>query len=276
VTVQKALRHACRRLEEGAVPVPRLTAEVLLCHALHCERSHLYAHPEERLSEAAQRSFEGYLAERLQGKPTQYITRRQEFYGREFHVTPDVLIPRPETEHVVEAALAVGRDARGILDVGCGSGAIAVTLSLEVGRPVWASDISEAALAVAAENARRLGAQVQFFASDVMEAVAGRSLDLVVSNPPYVPLGEEAGLQREVRDWEPRTALFSGPRGLDMYRRLVADAARVLRPGGWLVLELGFKTAGPVREMLSFGWSHIEIRPDLAGFDRVLMARHLP
>lgn len=276
MTVQKALRHAYRLLEEGAVPVPRLTAEVLLCHALSCERAFLYSHPEEELTEVAQRSFDGYLAERLQGKPTQYITRRQEFYGREFHVTPDVLIPRPETEHVVEAALAVGREARRILDVGCGSGAIAITLSLELGRLVWASDISCAALAVAAENARRLGAQVCLFAGDVMEAVAARSLDLVVSNPPYVPLEEEAGLQREVRNWEPHVALFSGPRGLDMYRRLVADATRVLQPGGWLVLELGFKTAGPVREMLGPAWTDIQIRPDLAGFERVLAARLAP
>lgn len=276
MTVRKALRHACRLLEEGAVPVPRLTAEVLLCHTLRRERAWLYAHPEEELSEAARLDYERSLRERLEGKPTQYITRRQEFYGREFLVTPDVLIPRPETEHVVETALEAGRRARAILDVGCGSGAIAVTLSLELSRPVWASDISLAALAVAAENARRLGAEVRFLAGDVTEAVAGRSLDLVVSNPPYVPLNEQAGLQREVREWEPRLALFSGPAGLDMYRRLAADAARVLRPGGWLVLELGFKTAAPVRELLAASWEDVRIVPDLAGFERVLAARLRP
>ena len=273
MTVQTALRHACRLLEEGAVAVPRLTAEVLLCHALGRERPYLYSHPEEELSETIQRAFERYVEQRLQGQPTQYITRRQEFYGRDFLVTEDVLIPRPETEHVVETALAVARDAQRILDVGAGSGALAVTLSLELRRPVCASDISCAALAVAAENARRLRAGVRFFAGDVLEAVAARSLDLVVSNPPYVPLEEQAGLQREIRDWEPHVALFSGPRGLDMYRRLAAGAARVLRPGGWLVLELGFKTPGPVRAMLDASWTDVRITPDLAGFPRVLAAR---
>jgi release factor glutamine methyltransferase len=273
VTVQKALEQASRLLEEGAVGVPRLTAEVLLCHVLKCERPYLYSHPEQELSDLAWLHFGRALHERLQGKPTQYITRRQEFYGREFLVTPEVLIPRPETEHVVETALAVAPEASRILDVGCGSGAIAVTLSLELNRPVWATDISLPALTVAAENARRLGAAVHLAACDVTSAVAGRSLDLLVSNPPYVPLEEEAGLQREIRDYEPRLALFSGLTGLDMYRRLADDAGRVLRPGGWLVVELGFKTAGPVRQMLDERWAEVRVVPDLAGFDRVLAAR---
>ncbi|MEK7409540.1 MAG: peptide chain release factor N(5)-glutamine methyltransferase, partial [Acidobacteriota bacterium] len=247
MTVQAALRQGFRLLEQGAIAAPRLTAEVLLCHALGCERPYLYSHPEAELAEAAWLGYRRSLDERLEGKPTQYITGRQEFYGREFLVTPDVLIPRPETEHVVETALALARDAAVILDAGCGSGAIAVTLSLETGRAVWATDISPAALAVAAGNSRRLGARVHLVECDVTSAIAPASVDLVVSNPPYVPAGEQASLQREVRDWEPPLALYAGPAGLDFYRRLITDAARILRPAGWMVVELGFKTLDPVR-----------------------------
>jgi release factor glutamine methyltransferase len=273
MTVQSALRQARKLLEDSAIPAPGLTAEVLLSLALGRDRVYLYSHGEEALSEAACLDYRRYLQERVEGKPTQYITGRQEFYGREFLVTPDVLIPRPETEHVVETALQVAGDARRLLDVGCGSGSIAVTLSLEMRRPVFGIDISPAALWVAAENARRLGAEVPLAACDVTAAVGARSLDLLVSNPPYVPLDEEAGLQREVRDHEPRLALFAGPEGLDVYHRLAADARRVLRPGGWMVLELGFRTADAVRGMLGPGWSEVRTYPDLAGFERVLAAR---
>ena len=174
---------------------------------------YLYAHPEQELREVEWIHYGRYLHERLQGKPTQYITRRQEFYGREFRVTPDVLIPRPETEHVVEVALAVARDARRILDVGTGSGALAVTLQLETGASALATDISPAAAAVAAANAVRLGARVDLMVCDLFSGIADRSMDLIVSNPPYVPLGTREGLQREVRDWEPHVALFAGESG---------------------------------------------------------------
>src|SRR4051794_11032416 len=158
----------------------------------------------------------------MQGKPTQYITKRQEFYGREFRLTPDVLIPRPETEHVIEAALAIGREGQRIVDVGCGSGAIAVTLELEMNVDVWATDISLQALSVAADNARRLGATVDFVACDLLSAIPTHGVDMVVSNPPYVPLHEHSGLQREVRDYEPHSALFAGPTGFEIYERLIA------------------------------------------------------
>ena len=210
MTLQTALQQACKLLEEESVAAPRLTAEVLLCHALSRERSYLYSHPEAELSDLARLHYGRYLHERLAGKPTQYITGVQEFYGRDFLVTPEVLIPRPETEHVVEGALALSPPPRRMVDVGCGSGAIAVTLSLELHAEVAATDISIAALAVAAKNAKMLNARVEFVACDLASAFAPASLDLVVSNPPYVALRDAPGLQREVRDYEPHVALFAG------------------------------------------------------------------
>ena len=273
MTLHEALVQGTKLLEDGGIAVPRLTAEVLLCHALHCERSFLYAHPESELREVEWIHYGRYLHERLQGKPTQYITGRQEFYGREFRVTPDVLIPRPETELVVQTALEVGGGARRILDVGTGSGAIAVTLQRETHAAVYGTDISAAALAVAAENARRLGARVDFMRCDLMSAVGGGSMDVIVSNPPYVPLGDRAGLQREVRDHEPEAALFAGPTGFEIYQRLVSDAERVLRLGGWLIMELGYNSRDRVLAMLGPQWRDMRVNPDLAGIPRVLAAR---
>jgi release factor glutamine methyltransferase len=275
MTLQTALQQACRLLEEQSLAAPRLTAEVLLCHALGRERSYLYSHPEAELSDLARLHYGRCLHERLAGKPTQYITGRQEFYGRDFLVTPEVLIPRPETEHVVETALAVVPAPQRVVDVGCGSGAIAITLSLEMQREVVATDISGAALAVAAKNAKKLNARVEFVACDLASAFAPASLDLVVSNPPYVALADAPGLQREVRDYEPHVALFAGDTGLEFYARLVKEAERVLRPGGALVMELGFKASEPVRAMLGPLWQDVQILPDLAGIPRVLSANLL-
>jgi release factor glutamine methyltransferase len=273
MTAKSALLQGTQLLEEGSIIAPRLTAEVLLAHALGRPREYLFAYPERELEELEWLHYGRYLHERLQGKPTQYITRRQEFYGREFRVTPDVLIPRPETEHVVEAALKLARGARRVLDIGTGSGALAVTLQLETGAAACATDISPAALAVAAENARRLGARVAFAACDLAGAIAPAAVDLVVSNPPYVPLKDEPGLQLEVRDWEPRVALFGGPTGFDLYDRIVADAPRVLGPGGWLILELGFGSHEHVAALFGAGWTEVRTEPDLAGIPRVIAAR---
>jgi release factor glutamine methyltransferase len=273
MTVQTALLQGVKLLEDAAIGVPRLTAEVLLAHALRRERIYLIAHSEHELSRNEWLHYGRYLHERMEGKPTQYITGRQEFYDRDFRVTPAVLIPRPETEHVVETALRLAPRAPRILDVGTGSGALAVTLRLETGAAVWATDISPAALSVAAQNAQHLRASVAFVACDLMSAFADASIDLIVSNPPYVPLADAAGLQREVREWEPHQALFAGPTGLEIYERLVRDAERVLRPGGWLIMELGFNTGGRVAALFSGCWRDLETVPDLAGIPRVLAAR---
>src|SRR4051794_30202285 len=183
MTIRTALAQGAELLAQGSVKEPRLTAEVLLAHAVRCDRGYFYAHPEQELREVEWLHYGRYLHERLGGKPTQYITRRQEFYGRDFRVTPDVLIPRPETEHVVEVALDLVPDvehraAMRVLDVGTGSGALAVTLSLELAVETWATDISPAAAAIAAGNAARLQAPVKVIVCDLMEAIAPASIDL--------------------------------------------------------------------------------------------------
>ena len=292
MTLHAALLQGTRLLEDGAIAVPRLTAEVLLAHALGRDRAWLFAHSDQELAELEWLHYGRYLHQRLQGMPTQYITKRQEFYGREFRVTPDVLIPRPETEHVVEVALrhlapapigaaTIGSGLRHglpntaparILDIGTGSGALAVTLALETGVETWATEISPAAAAVAARNALALNASVHVAVCDVATAIAAGSMSLIVANPPYVPLSQRDGLQREVRDFEPHAALFAGVTGFEIYQRIVADAPRVLRPGGWLIMELGFGCETAVRGLLD-GWREIEVTPDLAGIPRVIAAR---
>jgi release factor glutamine methyltransferase len=266
--LRTALAQGTRLLEEAAIPAPRLTAEVLLAHAIGCDRTWLAGHATDELREVWWIHYGRYLHQRMGGTPTQYITHRQEFYGRDFRVTSDVLIPRPETEHVIETAL---RHRGGmILDIGTGSGAIAATLALETGARVVATDISSAALAVARENAQRLSATVRFVCCNLAEAFANQSFDLVVSNPPYVPEGDS--LPREVREHEPGVALYAGADGLAIYRRLIPEAARVLAPGGWLVMELGYSLANSVRAMVD-GWHEVEVVPDLAGIPRVIAAR---
>jgi release factor glutamine methyltransferase len=270
VTLQTALQQGTAILEKASLPVPRLTAEVLLCHAVRCDRAYIYAHSTDELTELAWIHYGRYLDERLKGKPTQYITHKQEFYGREFYVNSDVLIPRPETEHLVEAAIR--SNPASIIDVGTGSGAIAVSVALELKRPVLASDISPAAIAVASRNAKTHAAPVSFFACDLLEAVRPQSVDLLLSNPPYVPGADSANMQTEVRDWEPHVALFAGDTGFEIYRRLLAQASVVVRPGGRMYLELGYRSLDGVREMLTGHWTDIEVISDLAGWPRVIGA----
>ncbi len=274
MTLQTALTQGTEILQKAAISVPRLTAEVLLCHALHCERAYLYAHGADELTELAWIHYGRYLNERLKGKPTQYITHRQEFFGRDFHVNADVLIPRPETEHLVEAAVGhlKGRPDARTLDVGTGSGAIAISVALESGRSVLASDISVAALAVAERNRKTHNAPVHFFAADLIDAVEANSIDLLISNPPYVPAADMANMQSEVRDWEPHIALFAGDSGFEIYRRLISGAESVVRPGGRLLMELGYQSLAGVKEFLAISWNDIAVLSDLAGLPRVIGA----
>lgn len=275
MNLRTALRQGSEILAAAGTPEPRLTAEVLLCHALRRGRSYLYSHPEHELTAIEWIHYGRYLHERLQGKPLQHITRRQEFYGREFEVSPAVLIPRPETEHVVEQALRVAPDARRVLDLCTGSGNLAVTLALELNAWAAATDISMEALQVARRNVRRHAARVDLVQCDLASAISAR-FDLIVANPPYIPLHEIPSLQREVRDHEPHIALAGGETGVEYYRRIVPEAERLLKPGGWLIVEIGYQGEPGVRAAFTAAWSNLATEYDLAGWPRVVRARFTP
>ncbi len=276
MTVRTAIQQGVDVLAGAAVAEPRLTVEVLLCHALRRERIFLFSHPEHELTTVEWIHFGRYLHERMQGKPTQYITRTQEWYGRPFLVTPAVLIPRPETEHIVEHALTAARGARLVLDIGTGSGALAVTLALELGARAIATDLSYPALQIARQNAARLHAGVEFIQADLAAGV-DVLFDLIVSNPPYIPAAEMPTLQREVRDHEPHLALLGGDAGTEPYRRIIPQATRLLKPGAWLVFEIGYRGEPAVRAMFAGGpWSDVTTGLDLAGLPRVLRGRFTP
>ncbi|HXR96814.1 MAG TPA: peptide chain release factor N(5)-glutamine methyltransferase [Terriglobales bacterium] len=269
-TLQQALAQAVAARE------PRISAEVMLARVLGRERSYLYAHPEAELTADQSLQWRAWLERRAAGEPLQHIVGEQEFYGRLFTVGPDALIPRPETELVVQAALDLlpGDQTVRIADVGTGSGCIAITLALERPRArVIATDISPAALTLAGANAKALGANVEFSETDLLAGIAG-PLDLVVSNPPYLAESELPELAREVRDHEPHLALVAGPAGDEIYRRLIPAARERLRPGGWLILELGYASALSVRALFhSSDWQQVEIHRDLQGWNRVLQAQ---
>ena len=271
------LQTAIKFLELHHVGSPRMNAEVLLMFVLGCDRAYLYAHPERELTADEQQRYQAALDERATGKPAQYITGHQEFWGMDLIVSPAVLIPRPETEHVIETMLQLApRDTRArMLDVGTGSGCIALALAKEfLHAAITACDISEPALEVARTNAARhqLEARISFHRSDLLEAFADGEFDFVVSNPPYVSLEERDKVQREVRKFEPEIAVFGGEHGFDIYRRLVPQAQRALRPGGWLVMEIGFTQKPEIRRILT-DWAEVRVVPDLQGIPRVVAAR---
>jgi release factor glutamine methyltransferase len=242
-----------------------------LAHVLGCGRVGLLTHPERVLSPPECEQFESLLQRRLAYEPMQYILREQEFFGLPFEVTPDVLIPRPETEHLVEAVLRLEQKSA-ILDVGTGSGAIAVALAhTSPESRVTAVDISAAALEVARRNAERHGVadRVTFLRSDLLASVEGQ-FDIIVSNPPYV--AEEEVLEPQVARYEPHSALYAGPTGLEIYNRLLPQAREHLKPGGWLLLEMGFGQSSALTTLLN-DWCNVSFIEDLQGIPRVVQAQ---
>src|SRR3954465_298556 len=275
--LKTALEHAVGVLANRDVASPRLAAEVLLMHTLECDRAHLLAHPERVLTPDEGNQYHSFVHERANGKPTQYITGHQEFWGLDLLVSEAGLIPRPETEHSVEAVLELARadsSIKKIIDVGTGSGCIALALAKELtDHEIHATDISEVALAMAQDNAGRLNLErVQFRQCDLLSGVKPGSYDLIVSNPPYVGKDEPEKVQKIVRDWEPHVAIFGGAIGLEIYERLVPQAFDALRTGGWLVMEIGYSIEQPIRNLLK-DWTSVEIKPDLQGIPRVAIGK---
>jgi len=285
--LRDALQAAIVRLTAEHVPSPRLNAETLLMFSLNCDRAHLYAHPERELTREEQSRYEEALTQRSKGVPAQYITGHQEFWGLDLIVSPAVLIPRPETEHLIEAVLPLAKPMKApkIADVGTGSGAIALALTKELpNAEIHATDNSPAALEIAEANAARLQLEfsskdhyppqrrIFFHDTDLLNGLEAGTFDFVVSNPPYVGLSEEDEVQLEVRKFEPRSAVFAGPTGLEVIEKLIPAAHAALKPGGYFITEISGSIADRVRALLA-GWQDTTITNDLQKIPRVASAR---
>lgn len=272
MTLGEWIPSATQRLEQAGISSPRLEAQLLAAHVLLVDRTYILVHPEVELNELA---AETLLQRRESQEPLAYILGFREFFGRRFRVTPSVLIPRQETELLVETALAEGtneerksHDPKRVLDIGTGSGCIAITLKLE--RPdwdVWAVDISGAALQVARENAETLGAEITFRHSDLFSSLKGERFDLILSNPPYIGIEEE--LPAEIRIHEPATALFADNSGLKVYEQLAASYGEHLAERGTIILEIGQSQGRAVAALFNG-----EVLKDLSGNDRAVLSQN--
>lgn len=280
MTLRQAITNAAAELAAN----PHLSehahrdAELLLLHTLQISRVTLIAHPDRDLSPAQDALYQAVIKRRLQLEPIQYITGEQEFYGLRLHVSPAVLIPRPETEHLVEAVLKLLPADRPVklVDVGTGSGAIAIALSVHLPlAEIIALDLSSEALTIAERNASEHGVadRIQLLQSDLLTAIKshGETFDAVLSNPPYIPESDRPALHPQVRDHEPAAALFAGKTGLDIYRRLIPEAASALKPDGVLVLEIGHGQQEPLTDLL-LGWNDVTFVNDLQQIPRVVLA----
>lgn len=284
MTFAQAIQQAETKLKQAGVPDARLDAELLLCRAAQKDRAWLLAHFRDEIDTEVLAVFDRDVERRSRREPLQYITGAQEFRGLAFRVTPAVLIPRPETEFLVEAALEAvrGTAVPVIIDLCTGSGCIAVSMAKELPKArIFATDASPEALAVARENSRTHGVsgRIRFLEGDLFDPFAEldlqRQVDVIATNPPYVSSGDLAALPPEVRDFEPPQALFAGPRGTDIIERIVATAPEFLRPGGSLIMEIGFGQADVVKEFIEADrrYHGVDIHKDLAGIDRVVVAK---
>ena len=277
-TVAQLIAEGVRLLRQAGVDNPKLDVELLLADTLQVSRAYLYAHPDEEVSVPVLQAWRARLQRRCLREPLAYILGKTEFYGLPFVVTPDVLVPRPETEVLVEAVIQ--KQPETVADIGTGSGCIAVAVAVKLPQArVWATDISESALRVAQENARQHGVaqRVRFLQGDLLRPLEGMRFEVIVSNPPYIAEQERMSLQPEVRDWEPAQALFSGEDPLRFHRRLVAESHFHLCEGGWLLLEVGMGQAEAVALLMeTAGYCQVRILPDLAGIGRVVEGRYLP
>ena len=279
-TIAEVLNLASQQLREASVPNDLLDAQTLLAHALGKDRTYLIINFNQQLSDQLLTEYSALIARRATGEPLQYILGYQAFYGLEFEVTPDVLIPRPETELIVEETLRLAANLATptIIDVGTGSGCIAVTLARELeGAQVIATDISAAALSIARRNAVRNGvvSRIEFIENDLLSGVLHEA-DFIVSNPPYIAEDEMPTLQREVRDWEPQMALTDFGDGLQFYRRLLAEAPSHLTPGGHLIFEMGYQQAETIKAFVDRAvWHEPKALHDLQGIARTFVLKLL-
>jgi release factor glutamine methyltransferase len=266
----EAIAKATAYLQGKGVASPRLDAEVLLGHILHWDRLRLYMEPRRPLTEEERAAYERLILQRGRRVPVAYLTGEKEFLSRPFFVNEDVLIPRPETELLVEAVMDLCRGHETMVDVGTGSGIIAISLKLALpASRVLAIDISPAALAVARRNAARHGAHVEFLQGDLLEPI-DEPVEIIISNPPYIPRGDLGGLAPEV-GYEPALALDGGADGLDYYKRLLEQARDKIRPGGYLALEIGWGQGEAILELARSPWRRGQIREDYQGIPRVLL-----
>ncbi len=290
-TVNQLIQKAESEFSKVGIDTPRLDAEVLLAHVLNCDRAHLYGHPEEKLSEDGFQLFRNLVSRRLKREPVAYIIGKKEFWDREFEICHGVLVPRPDTEALIEEVLSICKTAKPcpteypkIIDIGVGSGNIAITLACELPEArVWGTDSSDTAIKLATKNAKTHGvsSRVHLLKGSLFDPLAEQSLlgsvDFIVSNPPYIPSVRIPELAPEITKFEPIETIDGGPNGLSVIEPILNKAPSFLKDGGYLVMEIDPEEVEQIREMAnsSGGWKDIKIKKDLGGRDRIITLKNI-